>query len=94
MPLMLNLSSNINSNVKCCTLLPKLKWVGSKKQKYCNILNSLPLLELLHSSDNINSKLNSFVDKIYAEANSIKNKKNFQSKNKWYDCQSRSDMFD
>ena len=97
MPLMLNLSSNIKSNVKCCTLPPKLKWVGSKKQKYCNILNSLPLLELFHSNDNINSKLNSFVDKIYAGANSIKNKKIFESKNKWYDCQcesARSDMFD
>ena len=72
----------IRSHAFNAEFVKKYKLVECKKQQYCDVLNSSSLLEYLYSNDNINSNLNSFVDKINLGADRVKNKKYFENKNK------------
>ena len=86
MPLILNLLSTINVNQKTCSLPPKLKWNQNKHGKYCESLELFPIMEHISSTEDVDTKLQSIVNKVNYGADKIKNTKYFVSQNRWFDC--------
>jgi hypothetical protein len=90
MPLTFSVSSKINLNTKCCSLPPKIYWAPNNESRYSNSLKLLSNCDYIHSDLPINDKVNILINKIYSANGKPKNKKYFQPKNKWYDCQCES----
>ena len=95
MPLTLKLLSTVDKNLKACSMPPKLKWNDNKHDKYCESLESFSIINNLLSTENIETKLQLILNKIYYGADKIKNIKFFDSHNRWFDsrCEAaRRDM--